>query len=182
MNKFKLERENSLVFIVDIQEKLAPAMRDGKNAIANTLKLLKSADLMDINVIATEQYPKGLGKTVEELRKLIDEKDIFSKLTFTGCTDEVKAYLKTSSKKNIIVAGMETHVCVFQTTRDLLELGYNVFIVRDAVDSRREENYLNALDLLKEMGAVITNTETVLFDLLKIAGSDEFKTISKLIK
>ncbi len=77
---------------------------------------------------------------------------------------------------------METHVCVYQTSRDLLDLGYNVFIVKDAVDSRTQDNYLNGLDLLKEMGAIITNTETVLFDLLKVAGTDEFKAISKLIK
>ena len=138
--------------------------------------------MMDIDVIATEQYPKGLGSTIEEIKGYIDEKNIFSKVEFTGCIDEVKSYLEKNQKKNIIIAGMETHVCVYQTARDLIELGYNVFIVKDGVSSRTEENISNGLDLLKEMGCIITNTETVLFDLLKKAGSEEFKTISKLIK
>lgn len=182
MKKFKLEREDTLIFIIDIQERLAPAMKNGKGAIDNALKLLKAAHIMNINSIATEQYPKGLGNTVEELKNFLDEKNIFSKLTFTGCTEEVKEFLEKESRKNIIISGMETHVCVYQTSRDLLDLGYNVFIVKDAVDSRTQDNYLNGLDLLKEMGAIITNTETVLFDLLKVAGTDEFKAISKLIK
>lgn len=182
MNKFRLDRDNSLLFIVDVQERLVPAMKNGEKAVENILKLLKSAEIMDIDTIATEQYPKGLGNTINGLRDYIDDENVFSKIEFTACVDSVKGFLKESSKKNIIVAGMETHVCVYQTVRDLLSLGYNVFVVRDAVASRTEENFLNGLDLFKDMGAVVTNTETVLFDLLKKAGTDEFKAISKLIK
>lgn len=83
---------------------------------------------------------------------------------------------------NILVIGMETHVCVYQTVRSLLEAKYNVFVIKDCVASRTEDNYENALDMMKDMGAVITNTETVLFDILKKAGTPEFKLISKLIK
>ncbi|MGO1470718.1 MAG: isochorismatase family protein [Tissierella sp.] len=182
MEKFRLKRENSLMFVVDIQERLVPAMKDGERVIKNTITLLESAHTMNINVIATEQYPKGLGSTVGEIKRYIDDKKTFTKIEFSGCIDEVRTFLQKSDKKDIILVGMETHVCVYQTTRDLIELGYNVFIVKDAVSSRTEENVENGLDLLKEMGAIITNTETVLFDLLGKAGTDEFKTISKLIK
>ena len=112
----------------------------------------------------------------------IKEEQIFAKVEFSACIDDVKDYIQSIDKKKIILTGMETHVCVYQTARDLLSLGLDVYIVKDAVSSRTEDNYLNALDLLRDMGCVITNTETVIFDLLGKAGTDEFKTISKLIK
>lgn len=182
MQKYKLKREDSLLFVIDIQERLVPAIEDADNVINNTLTLLKSAKIMDIDIIATEQYPKGLGSTIEILKKHIKDEHIFSKVTFSACIDEVRDYIKKSDKKKIIITGMETHVCVYQTARDLLDLGLDVYIVEDAVSSRTGANYLNGLNLLKDMGCIITNTETVLFDLLKKAGTEEFKTISKFIK
>lgn len=182
MEKFKLEREDSLFFVIDIQERLVPAIKDSDEVINNTLTLLKSANLMNIDIIATEQYPKGLGNTIGILKEHIKGDQIFSKVEFSACIDEVRDYIKKKDKKKIIITGMETHVCVYQTARDLLGLGLDVYIVKDAVSSRTEENYLNGLEILKDMGCVITNTETVLFDLLQKAGTPEFKTISKLIK
>nr|WP_300004806.1 isochorismatase family protein [Tissierella sp.] len=182
MEKFKLAREDSLLFVIDIQERLAPAIKDSDIVISNTLTLLKAAELMNIEKIATEQYPKGLGNTIALLKEYIKDEQVFSKVEFSACIDEVKNYIKKSNKNKIILTGMETHVCVYQTARDLLDMGLDVYIVRDAVGSRTEINYLNGLDLLKEMGCIITNTETVLFDLLQKAGTEEFKTISKLIK
>lgn len=182
MKNFRLKREDSLVLVVDIQERLVPAMKDKKDIIEKARILLEAAKNMNIDIIASEQYPRGLGSTIEEVKEYIEDENIFSKIEFSACIDPVKSYLEKSAKKNIILLGMETHVCVYQTTRDLLEEGYNVFIVKDAVGSRTEDNMKNGLDLLKEMGAVITNTETVLFDLLKEAGTDEFKMVSKLIK
>lgn len=182
MDKFKLERQNSLFFVIDIQERLVPAVKDSDKVINNTLTLLKSANLMDIDIIATEQYPKGLGSTIAILKEYIKEERIFSKVEFSACIDEVKEFIKKTNKNKIIIAGMETHVCVYQTARDLLSLGLDVYIVKDAVSSRTEANYLNGLELLKDMGCVITNIETVLFDLLQKAGTEEFKTISKFIK
>lgn len=182
MEKFRLNREDALLLIIDIQEKLVPAMKDSDVLLNNTLNLLKTAEIMDIGVIATEQYPKGLGSTLEFLKLYIKDENIFSKTSFSACIDEVKSFIKKSGKQKVIVAGMEAHVCVYQTARDLLDLGFDVHIVSDAIDSRTEENLTNALGLLKDMGAVITNTETVLFDLLGKAGTEEFKTVSKLIK
>lgn len=183
MEKFILDREDVVLFIIDIQEKLVPAMSSGEQVIKNNKILLQGAKEMDIPVIVTEQYPKGLGSTVDEISGLLNNKaKIFSKNSFTAYIDQVKEALESLGRKKIIITGMETHVCVYQTTRDLVEAGYEVHIVKDAVASRTMENYLNGLDLMKEMGAVINNTETVVFDLLKVSGTPEFKIMSKLIK
>lgn len=183
MEKFRLNREDTVLFIIDIQEKLAPAMRNENKTIHNNQILLKGAKEMSIPVMVTEQYPKGLGNTVKDIKSLLDKDAyIFSKTSFTGYIDEVKQVLESLGRKNIIITGMETHVCVYQTTRDLIEGGYIVHIAKDAISSRTEENYLNGLDLMKEMGAIINNTETIIFDLLKVSGTLEFKTMSKLIK
>ncbi|NTW06133.1 MAG: isochorismatase family protein [Peptococcaceae bacterium] len=156
-------------------------MREGQEVIDRTNILLETARTLTIPVLATEQYPRGLGTTIADIL-LGPEIHPYEKLTFTGCTQEVIMALENIGRKKVIVAGMETHVCVFQTVRDLLSLGYQVFVVRDAVCSRSRENYLNGLALMKDMGAVITNSETVVFDLMKEAGTAEFKILSKLIK
>lgn len=182
MDKFSLHREDALLLIIDIQEKLAPVIKDKEVVIKNTNILIETAKILDIPVVVTEQYPKGLGPTVEEIRENLENAQVFEKLLFSACTDEVMETIEAHGKKKIIITGMETHVCVFQTTRDLLNAGYEVFLVADGVSSRTEGNYRNGLELMRDMGAVITNTETVLFDLMKKAGTPEFKILSKLIK
>ena len=132
-------------------------------------------------MIVTEQYPKGLGKTVSEVNISLGA-TTYEKITFSGCTAEVNSALNRLGRKKIIITGMETHVCVFQTVRDLVEAGYNVHLVGDAVCSRFDENYENSLNLMSELGAVVSNTETVVFDLLEVSGTKEFKAISPLIK
>ncbi|NLJ99296.1 MAG: hydrolase [Tissierellia bacterium] len=182
MDKFTLCREESLLLIIDIQERLAPAMKYEDKVIKNTNVLVSTANEMDIPIVVTEQYPKGLGPTVPEINDELNDAQRFEKILFSACTDQVIKALNKEQRKKIIVVGMETHVCVFQTVRDLLELGYEVFVVCDGVSSRFEENHRNGLDLMKDMGAVISNTETILFDLLKKAGTPEFKVLSRLIK
>ncbi len=182
MDKFTLKREDAVLFIIDIQEKLVPVMKYKEQVINNNKVLINAAKEMGFPVIATEQYPKGLGRTVPELLQLTDEEDIFAKNSFTAYTDDIKEKLKSLGRKKIIITGMETHICVFQTTRDLINDGYEVFICKDAVASRTKENYLNGLDLSKSMGAVISNTETVVYDLLKVSGTAEFKAMLKVIK
>ena len=182
MNKFTLLKEESLLLIIDIQERLVPAMKYGKQVIKNTNVLISAANEMNMPIVVTEQYPKGLGPTVPEINELLGDALKFEKTLFTACTDEVVESIEANGKKKIIITGMETHVCVFQTARDLINLGYEVFIVSDAVSSRYKENYRNGLELMRDMGAVVTNTETVLFDLMKKAGTSEFKKLSKLIK
>ncbi len=182
MSKFDLNRENAILLVIDIQDRLVPVMEYKDQVIQNTKVLLEGARQMDIPVIVTEQYPKGLGNTVEDIRKDLGDAQVFSKNSFTAYIDEVKSALKDIGRKKIIIVGMETHICVYQTTRDLIVDGYDVHIVRDAMASRTKENFLNGLDLMKNIGAVISNTETIVFDLLKKAGTPEFKIMSKLIK
>ena len=177
-----MNQEDSILVVIDIQEKLVPAMKLGEQVIKNTYILIATARKLGIPVIATEQYSKGLGRTIPALSNHIDQAAVFEKITFSGCTPEIIAEIKIYGRKKIIITGMETHVCVFQTVRDLLALDFEVFIAGDAVCSRTEENYRNALSLMTAMGAVVTNTETVFFDLLKEASTPEFKDLSRLIK
>jgi nicotinamidase-related amidase len=182
MDKFNLQREDTALFIIDIQERLVPVMDHRDQVIENNKILITAAKEMNFPIIATEQYPKGLGRTVPEILELIDDEYIFAKNSFTAYTDEVKEALKALGKKKILITGMETHVCVFQTVRDLINDGYQVQVIKDAVCSRTKSNYKNGLALMKSVGAVISNTETAVFDLLKVSGSPEFKILSKMIK
>jgi len=182
LNKFILDREDTVLMIIDIQDKLVPVMKYRDQVINNNKILVSAAKEMGFPHLVTEQYPKGLGKTVPEILDLIDEEIVFEKNSFTAYIDEVKDTLKSLGKKKVLITGMETHICVFQTVRDLINDGYQVFLVKDAVASRTKSNYLNGLDLMQSLGTVITNTETVVFDLLKVSGTPEFKLMSKLIK
>ena len=182
MDKFTLKREDTVLMVIDIQEKLVSVMEHKDQVIENTKILIKAAKEMKFPVIATEQYPKGLGRTVVDLLDVIEEDNIYAKNSFTAYTNEVEEALKSLGKKKVLVTGMETHVCVFQTVRDLIHEGYEVFLVKDAVASRTKSNFLNGIDLMKSMGAVVTNTEMAVFDLLKVSGTPEFKLMSKMIK
>ncbi|NLJ77836.1 MAG: hydrolase [Tissierellia bacterium] len=182
MDKYTLNRDESILLIIDIQERLAPAMKYEERVIKNTDILIRVAEEMDMPILVTEQYPKGLGATVSEISDNLKGAQVFEKVLFSVCTDDFIRALERRERKKIIVVGMETHVCVLQSVRELLKLDYNVFVVSDAISSRFEENHSNGLDLMRDMGAVITNTETVLFDLLKEAGTSEFRVLSKLIR
>lgn len=182
MEKFTLNKDQTVLMIVDIQEKLIPAMTVANEIIHKTNTLVSIAKELQLPIITTEQYPKGLGSTIEQIRSNIDPSYIFEKISFTAYTDKVKLTLKELGRQKILITGMETHICVFQTVRDLLSEGYEVFVVSDAICSRTKANYKNALELMRDMGAIITNTESVLFDLLKEAGTPQFKSLSKLIK
>jgi len=183
MEKFLLSRDNSILVIVDIQEKLVAAMKNGDKVIENCLHLIEAAKLLQIPVILTEQYPKGLGLTVDKIKDAISTYEPIEKITFdcTGAQDFIKK-LKALNKTHIILTGMEAHVCVLQTCLSLLKNGYSVHLVSDAVCSRKEEDFLTGREMMRDAGAVITCTEIVLFQLLEKAGTPEFKAISKRIK
>jgi nicotinamidase-related amidase len=183
MKKFSLKKDNAALVIVDIQERLAVAMSEKDRVIANTQHLIEAAKMMNLPLLVTEQYPKGLGPTVTEIKDSLQPYAPIEKITFSCCGE--KSFLDAASdtgKNQIILAGMETHVCVLQTCIDLLQAGHVVHVVSDAVCSRSFENYRTALEYMRDAGAVITCTETVLFQLLERAGSDEFRAISKRIK
>lgn len=182
MKKYRLRKEDTMLIIVDLQEKLLAAMPDRDKVCRNNRILLAMAGQYQLPVIITEQYPRGLGSTVAEIKEVLPPHTRFEKVRFSACSAELLEILRQMERTNIVLTGSETHVCVFQTARDLLEKGFNVHLVRDAVCSRFEENYQNGISLMRDMGAVVTNTETVVFDLLVEAGSPEFRSMSALIK
>ncbi|AFM39466.1 nicotinamidase-like amidase [Desulfosporosinus acidiphilus SJ4] len=182
MEKYYLNGEDTVLMVIDIQERLVPSMKYGEKVIKNTNTLISIAQKLGIPIIVTEQYPKGLGKTVPEVSNNLVRSLTFEKITFSGCTSEVASALQVLGRKKIIITGMETHVCVFQTVRDLLAQGYHVIAATDAISSRTKENFRNGLALMSAMGAVVSNTETIFFDLMKQAGTPLFKELSALIK
>lgn len=184
MERFILNKDDSVLIIIDIQERLAAVMKERERVIANTLHLIETARLLKTPVIVTEQYPKGLGPTVKEISEGL--KDFYrpiEKITFSCCREDAFVNsLKGTGRRKVILCGMETHVCVLQTCIDLLSKGYNVHVVKDAVCSRTKDNFMVGIDFVRSAGAVITCTETVLFQLLERAGTEEFKAISRRIK
>jgi len=183
MNKFFLGKHDAVLVLVDIQERLAAVMSERKKVVDNCLHLIELTRLLDIPVILNEQYPKGLGPTVSEIKDALQPYEPLEKLTFSCCKGpSFMDRLSGTGRKEIILAGMETHVCVLQTCIGLLDAGYKVHAVGDAICSRTIDNYRTAIEFMRDAGAVITCTETVLFQLLEKAGTDEFRTISKRIK
>lgn len=178
----KIRQDDAALVIIDIQERLAPAMEFAEESIKNTNVLIEMANTYNMPVVVTEQYPSGLGHTLEEISKNFNENvKIIDKISYSAY-EHIKDYLEETGKKQIIMTGMETHVCVYQTARDLNYNGYDVYIAKDAVDSRFKVNFENGLEIMRDMGINISNTETILFDVMEMAGTEEFKKLSKLIK
>ncbi|HWL86225.1 MAG TPA: isochorismatase family protein [Polyangiaceae bacterium] len=183
----RLTPKNSVLVVVDVQERLAAVMP--KDAMARLVQnaeiLLEAAARLGVPVLASEQYKKGLGPTVSPLRERFDALGVtpFEKLDFDACDDPAFASaLAATHARQAVVLGMEAHICVFQTARELSRRGYATYVVEDAVVSRREENRVAGLSLIARAGAVPTVTEAVAFDWLGRAGSDDFKAISRLVK
>jgi nicotinamidase-related amidase len=170
--------------VIDIQEKLCRAMDEKvlQHLVKNSSIMIEAAKELKIPVVTTEQYVKGLGETLPELKGQLDDPAL-EKMTFSCCGDApfVKK-LQALGRKQVIIVGMECHVCVLQTVIELLDAGYSVHLVRDAVMSRRKDNWFVGLETARDAGAVITSTEAALFQLLKVAGTEEFKKLSKLVR
>lgn len=182
--KFFLDRDQAALVIIDVQEKLCRAMDETVLArlTANINVLQETARELGIPVIVTEQYVRGLGETLPAIREKLAAPAL-EKMTFSCCGDaSFLDKVQSLKRRQIIAVGMETHVCVLQTVLELLDAGYHVHLVRDAVMSRRKENWFVGLEGAKAAGAVITSTEAAMFQLLRIAGTEEFKKLSKLVR
>ncbi len=183
IDKFALDRREVTLLIVDIQERLAVIMKERERVVKNCQHLLELATMIQIPVVVTEQYPKGLGRTVPELQAAIPDYKPIEKTSFNCCGEPAfVTELRKIGRKKVIIAGMETHICVLQTTVGLLQEEMTVHAVGDAMCSRTEENWKTGLTFMRDAGAVVTCTETVLFQLLAVAGTEEFKKISQRIK
>lgn len=184
LEKFFIRPDNAILVIIDVQEKLAKAMKEEilERTVKNIVTLIELCKLYQIPVMFTEQYPKGLGKTLNEIRDLINEEAI-EKIYFSSVGEEKFVNkIKESGRQKIVLTGMETHVCVWQTALDLLQRDYHVFVPSDAVCSRKKEDWERGLELIKDAGGVVTCTETLVFQLLKKAGTAEFKRMLEFIK
>ncbi|MBA2350879.1 MAG: hydrolase [Burkholderiales bacterium] len=178
-----IELDQSALLVIDIQARLAPAVSNRQQTIANAAILLKGAQRLGAPVLASEQYPKGLGATVAELDELLPPDARIEKLSFACSAEKLfMQRLADLNRKQVVIAGMETHICVLQTAIGLKNAGLTPFVVADATGSRTIENYNAALDRLRAEGIAIVTTEMVLFEWLQRAGSQEFKDISALVK
>ena len=178
-----LDRAKSALLIVDVQERLTPVMTDPRRVIHNCHLLIRAAQRLQIPALASEQYPKGLGPTMVHLRSLLPEDDILPKLHFSGAGDEtILARLKSLEKPQIVIAGIEAHVCVLQTALDLKMRGFTPAVVADACASRREDSERLAWNRLGQSGIPLVSVEMTIFEWLNRAGNTEFKELSALIR
>jgi nicotinamidase-related amidase len=171
----RLDRSTALLLIIDVQERLMPVIANREQIEANIVRLIRGAQILGVPIVITEQYVKGLGRTVAPLREALgDAYQPIEKSCFSG--------YRELDRKQVIVAGVETHVCVYQTVSDLLANGYEVTLVADALSSRTIENKETALRRMMNDGAKLSSTEMALFELTVASGTDEFRAISKLVK
>jgi nicotinamidase-related amidase len=178
-----ISTDDTALVLIDIQEKLAPAMHGKESLFENLKKLVQGVQILGVPVLWAEQNPDGLGPTIPEIAGLLPNQKPVSKLSFSCCgSEQFKDNLKASGRKTMLVVGIEAHVCVYQTVADLISLQYDVQVVADGVASRTPENRQIGLEKCKDAGAGLTSTETALFELLKEAKGDKFKTIINLVK
>jgi nicotinamidase-related amidase len=178
-----LSREKSALLVIDIQERILPVIFEYEKVVQNSIKLIKGFKTLNLPVYYTEQYPKGLGPTAANVKEALNESIPIEKMSFS-CSGAPGLFeeLKQREIEQIVLCGIESHVCVMQTALDLLANDFQVHIASDAVSSRRKFDYDIALQRMNSNGAEITLTESVLFELLEVCGTDQFKSISKLVK
>ncbi len=179
----RINKNDALALVIDVQDRLFPHMFNREEFLRNILILTEGLQILDIPMIVTQQYTKGLGNTIEPLKNKLGQFEPIEKIAFS-CYDESKIVKKLNFKnKNfIIVAGIESHVCILQTVIDLINVGYTPVLVHDCVSSRKENDKEIAIERIRHEGAIVTSYESILLELCRVAGSETFKAISKLIK
>ena len=181
-----LDAEKSSLLLIDVQERLLPAMLAPEPVVRNGAVLLKAAEMLHVPVTVSEQYPRGLGPTVAELAAEAPQARKFEKLSFSCWRDRAMAShfidLHEGGRPQVILAGIEAHVCVLQTAIDMGQAGFSVFAVADAMSSRRQSSVEVALERMKANGVQVITTEMAIFELLGQAGNPAFKALSALVK
>ena len=179
----RILRENTLALIIDVQDRLFPHIYENETLEKNLIVLISGLKVLELPTLYTEQYPKGLGHTISSINELLIGRIPIEKTAFSCCDEPV--LLKSivdSGKENIIVAGIESHVCVLQTVIDLLQRGLRPVVIEDCVSSRKPNDKKIALKRMWREGAIVSTTESILFELTRISGTEQFKSISKLVK
>lgn len=175
--------EETALIVVDVQGKLANIVHESEFVVNQMEALIKGAQILDVPIIWMEQYPEGLGPTTDQLKGHLEEEKYVTKRTFSACLEEqFMEVIEEVGRKSFLVLGIEAHVCVYQTVRDLLQKEYDVEIVLDAVSSRTETNRKIGIEKMRSLGATITSTEMALFELMKTSKHPRFKEVISLIK
>ena len=178
----KLDRGRAALAVIDVQEAFRPAVLEFDRVIANVAVLVQGARVLGVPVLVTEQYPKGLGETVPEVAEHLDGIERLQKMSFSAVAANGFPAALENERDQVLLCGIEAHVCVNQTAEDLLAAGREVHVVRDAVSSRTAENRELGVHKMEHSGATLTSVETALFELLREAGTPEFKEIQRLIR
>jgi len=178
-----LKIENAALVIVDVQGRLATLMYEKEKFFQNMVITIEGSKILEIPILWNEQLPDKLGPTIPEIKEILSDKSPLVKKTFSCCghPDFIKA-LEETGRKQVLLTGMETHVCVYQTALDLIEAGYEVYLVADSVSSRTAENRAIGIQAIRDLGAKITGIEMAFFEMLKVAEGAKFKQIIKIIK
>jgi len=182
-NTIILKKEKTALLIIDLQERILPVIRNYETVLENTVKLIKGFKAMQLPVYFAEQYPNGLGPTSQKILEELSGFTAYQKMSFS-CFGAENIFNEFHKKKlsQIVICGVESHVCVQQTVLDLMANGYQINVAADAVSSRKEIDYNIALKRMRTLGAEITTAESILFELLEICGTPEFKEVSKIVK
>ena len=179
----RILKDRSAALIIDIQERLYPFIFENEKLTKNVSKLIEGLKIIGIPIFITEQYVKGLGPTIEPVATLIGNHPRIEKMSFSCCDEpRVMEGIAVTGKENIIIAGIESHVCVLQTIIDLNRNGYHPVVVEDCVSSRYENDKKFAIKRMRQEGAIITTCESLLFELLRYSGTEQFRGISRLVK
>ncbi len=178
-----LKAENAALVVVDVQGKLATLMHEKESFFAAVGKMIQGVQLLDIPVLWNEQLPDKLGDTIPELKEILGETKPLIKSSFSCCGNpDFMSALKAAGRKQVLLVGMETHVCVYQTAMDLMRAGYEVYLIADAVSSRTLENKRIGIDAMVNAGALIASVEMVIFEMLVEAKGDKFRQAIKIVK
>jgi nicotinamidase-related amidase len=179
----RAERDQAVLLVVDLQEKLLPQIADVDGVLAASAKMIRAAQVLGLPIVATEQYPKGIGSTEAGIRELLADVPVIEKMTFSSCgVEPARTRLSELGRPHVVVVGIEAHVCVQQTVLDLIELAYVPFVLADAVSSRNPDDRDVALLRMRQAGAIVTSTEAIVFELCREAGTLMFKELLPLIK
>lgn len=179
----KIKTQHAIALAIDEQERLLPAIHNGQTILHHTELLLKGLHLLDVPILITQQYTKGLGMSAPSVFSAAGTDSWLEKRTFSCLGDEIiRKTIQDSHRRQVIICGVEAHICVQQTVLDLLHLGYEVFLIEDCISSRRPSDLRTAVHRMEQAGAVVTSYESLLFELMETSMHPQFREISRLIK
>jgi len=178
-----LKRENAVLVVVDVQDRLLPHIRKHDDVTEAIARMIRGCKVLGVPILVTEQYPEGLGPTNELLKAEFETWEPIVKATFSCCGEiPFPEALEKTGRKDVLLCGIETHVCVYQTARDLIEKGYRVHLLVDGASSRRKIDRKTAIRRMESMGVHLCTVEMTLFEMLHVSGTDEFRKIVRIVK